>query len=93
MLTRTIVGKPRPLSMIDESERLAYFAQSARTVDGKRAEYSAVLNDVADDEVECDHDWRLTDDSFGHQFGTERIEPYLECNCCGETRECDPPEY
>lgn len=42
---------------------------------------------------ECDHDWRYSDDSFDHLFGTERITPYLECNVCGETKPLDEPEY
>lgn len=29
--------------------------------------------------------WVRCDDSFDHAFGTHRIEPYLECNVCGET--------
>lgn len=37
------------------------------------------------DDYECPHDWTVTDDSFDHEFGTHRIEPYLECNVCGET--------
>lgn len=27
------------------------------------------------------------DDSFDHEFGTERITPYRECNICGKTSE------
>lgn len=37
------------------------------------------------DDYECPHEWSVTDDSFDHEFGTHRIEPYLECNVCGET--------
>ena len=79
IITRTTIGQPTQLQMIDERERQAYFAQSARTVGGKIAEYDP-------EDVECDHDWRKVDDSFDHAFGTERIKPYLECNCCGETK-------
>jgi hypothetical protein len=68
--------------MIDERERQAYFAQSARTTGGKRAEYDP-------EDVECDHDWRYVNDSFDHHFGTERIKPYLECNCCLETKDIE----
>lgn len=37
------------------------------------------------DDYECPHDWAVTDDSFDHEFGTHHVEPYLECNVCGET--------
>lgn len=33
----------------------------------------------------CDHDWRLQDDSFDHEFGTEIIRYWL-CEKCGETK-------
>jgi hypothetical protein len=39
MYARTVVGPPVIMQMIDETERQAYFEQSARTVDGQRAEY------------------------------------------------------
>jgi hypothetical protein len=42
MYARTVVGQPVIMQMIDEAERQAYFAQSARTVDGERAEYRAL---------------------------------------------------
>ena len=80
-LTRTTIAKPSPIQMIDECERQAYFAQSARTVGGKRAEY--------DPDFVCEHDWSLCDDSFDHEFGTHRIPPYLECNICGEKKAID----
>lgn len=82
ILTRTTIAKPSPMQMIDERERQAYFAQSARTVGGKRAEY--------DPGFVCEHDWTRCDDSFDHQFGTETIKPYLECNICGETSDIPP---
>lgn len=84
---RTIIAAiPRPISMIDEAERMACFAQSARTVNGKRAEYRQVEDE---DDYECDHRWSVTDDSFDHEFGTHRVTPYLECNNCGETKALD----
>lgn len=82
IITRTTIGQPTPLHMIDERERQAYFAQSARTVGGKRAEYDP-------EDVECDHEWLLVDNSFDHHFGTEKVKPYLECNFCSETKDIE----
>lgn len=39
-----------------------------------------------------DHDWKFRDDSFDHEFGTERIW-YWECATCGETRDMEPDDY
>ncbi len=45
---------------------------------------------------ECDHDYEEIDDSFDHEFGTERIY-YRRCKICDATTECedfgDPDEY
>lgn len=46
---------------------------------------------------ECDHDWKVRDESFSHEFGTE-IVVFEECELCGATRDyeepCEPePEY
>lgn len=38
------------------------------------------------DQEPCDHDWQLCDDSFDHEFGTEQIPPYYECQKCGERK-------
>lgn len=53
-----------------------------------REDFPRVMSDRRDrraEDNECPHDWSVTDDSFDHEFGTHRIEPYLECNVCGET--------
>ena len=39
-----------------------------------------------------DHEWEFTDDSFDHEFGTERIH-YWTCTHCGETRGMGPGDY
>ena len=39
-----------------------------------------------------DHDWKHRDDSFEHEFGTERVW-YFECERCGATREMEPGDY
>ena len=41
---------------------------------------------------EFDHDWKFRDDSFDHEYGTERIW-YWECERCGETKEMEPGDY
>jgi hypothetical protein len=33
----------------------------------------------------CDHEWRIRDDSFGHEFGTEIVVCW-ECDKCGEQK-------
>lgn len=38
---------------------------------------------------ECDHEWKLIDDSFDHEFGTETI-LYERCERCDEEREYEP---
>lgn len=80
--SRTTISAPSQSQVIDERERRAYFAQSARTVGGERAEYDP-------DNSECDHQWIVTDDSFDHEFGTHRIPPYLECNLCPAKKAID----
>lgn len=82
----TIAANPRPISTIDEAERMACFEQSARTVNGKRAEYR---HGEDEDDFECEHQWSVTDDSFDHEFGTHRIPPYLECNLCPAKKAID----
>ena len=39
-----------------------------------------------------DHDWEFTDDSFDHEFGTERIH-YWTCVKCNATRGMEPGDY
>ncbi len=42
-------------------------------------------------DVECDHDWKVVDDSFDHEYGTERI-VFERCELCGAEREHEPYE-
>lgn len=42
-------------------------------------------------DVECDHDWKVVDDSFDHEYGTERI-VFERCELCGAQREHEPYE-
>ena len=35
-----------------------------------------------DDNSRIDHDWKFQDDSFDHEFGTERVH-YWRCERCG----------
>lgn len=37
----------------------------------------------------CEHEWTNCDDSFDHEFGTERI-LYKLCEYCGATDEVEP---
>lgn len=37
---------------------------------------------------EYDHEWEFRDDSFDHEFGTERVW-YWECERCGATRDVE----
>lgn len=39
----------------------------------------------------CDHEWKIRDDSFSHEFGTEII-VCEECQICGEQRDCERDE-
>lgn len=48
--------------------------------------------DVACPRTECDHDWKFQDDSFDHEFGTERVHYFL-CETCGAVREMEPGDY
>lgn len=34
------------------------------------------------EDEECDHDWQFRDDSFDHEFGTEKVHSW-ECSKCG----------
>ena len=40
----------------------------------------------------CDHDWKLVDDSFDHEFGTE-VCGHMQCTKCEETREIEDGEF
>ncbi len=37
----------------------------------------------------CDHEWQVQDDSFDHEFGTEKV-IYERCVKCDETRPHEP---
>jgi hypothetical protein len=41
---------------------------------------------------ECDHEWEYHDDSFDHEFGTERIPPYQVCLKCNLEKSYEAPE-
>jgi hypothetical protein len=41
---------------------------------------------------DVDHDWEFQDDSFDHEYGTERVH-YWRCACCGEERPMEPGDY
>lgn len=43
------------------------------------------------EEVECEHEWEVRDDSFDHEFGTEKIPPYEVCLKCDAHREHEAP--
>lgn len=46
------------------------------------------MSDKPDPEP-CDHEWEFQDDSFDHEFGTERVYSWV-CNKCGEITRRDP---
>lgn len=46
----------------------------------------------SDDNSHIDHDWKFQDDSFDHEFGTERVH-YWQCERCGATREMEAADY
>ena len=39
-----------------------------------------------------DHDWEFVDDSFDHEFGTERIH-YWSCTKCWATKDVEAEDY
>lgn len=41
---------------------------------------------------ECDHNWEFQDDSFDHEFGTERIHYWL-CSKCSLVKAMEPGDY
>jgi hypothetical protein len=41
-------------------------------------------------EFECDHNWKVIDDSFDHAFGTQYIPLYERCTLCGEEQSHEP---
>ena len=40
----------------------------------------------------CDHDWKLQDDSFDHEFGTESIHYWL-CTKCEATKDIEAEDF
>ncbi len=44
------------------------------------------MNDPDPKPEECDHDWKVVDESFDHEFGTEKV-VYELCEKCGATHE------
>lgn len=41
---------------------------------------------------EFDHEWEFVDESFDHEFGTERVH-YWKCAHCELTRAMEPGDY
>lgn len=41
-------------------------------------------------QAQCDHDFEFVNDSFDHEYGTERIH-FERCTKCGLEREADNP--
>ena len=39
-----------------------------------------------------DHEWEFCDESFDHEYGTERVH-YFVCQNCEETRDMEPGDY
>jgi len=48
--------------------------------------------DPALDALLCDHNWIFQDDSFDHEFGTEKIHSW-QCNKCGAERPTIAEDY
>lgn len=44
------------------------------------------------DDGGVDHEWEFCDDSFDHEYGTERMQ-YFVCKHCGQTRDMEPGDY
>lgn len=44
------------------------------------------------DPSQIDHDWKLQDDSFDHEFGTQVVR-YMQCSRCDATKEEEPYEF
>lgn len=58
------------------------------------AEVNVVETDELGEPLECEHEWEYRDDSFDHEFGTERIPPYEKCLLCDAERPFeDPRDY
>lgn len=58
---------------------------------------SVLLGDMCSEckehcEAECDHEWKFQDDSFDHEFGTERQHSYT-CEKCGLNKPTAPHDY
>ncbi len=42
-------------------------------------------------EFECDHEWEKIDNSFDHEFGTEKVPVFERCVECDEERPYEDP--
>jgi hypothetical protein len=40
----------------------------------------------------CDHDWDFVDESFDHEYGTERVH-FWRCKLCDAEREMEYSDY
>jgi hypothetical protein len=49
-------------------------------------------NIESQDKSRIDHEWEFQDDSFDHEFGTERVH-YWQCQRCGAMRDMEPADY
>lgn len=47
---------------------------------------------TASDAIEGEHEWKVQDDSFDHEFGTEQIHYWL-CIKCGMTKAVTYEDY
>lgn len=56
------------------------------------AEIERLKGELSDIRDNCDHDWEFKDDSFDHEFGTEKIH-YEQCSVCNLTQECTAADF
>lgn len=64
--------------------------QRARVVDLAAKQVAGIIAQgppapIPSEPEPCAHEWRLVDDSFAHEFGTEVVK-YWECDKCGATK-------
>jgi len=69
------------------------FMQAVDHIERKCGNASTVVDahKALHDALVCDHDWKTEDQSFDHEFGTERV-VFDQCQNCDETRENNPHE-
>lgn len=82
----SILGRPQ------EADTGNLAAPQSSVPKGVHSNEAAPVAEEQPEPCSGDHDWQFQDDSFDHEFGTERVH-YWQCANCEATRDMEPGDY